>query len=121
MLAEKEILSYGNDGDGGLEVVTLACGLVGGDTVLPYMPGSVAGVIVQLTENQNHYQSLRFAEEFLGKIPIVHIEDVCEAHIFCMEKSSIQGRFLCFNSYISSAEMAEYYQKHYPEFRIKPE
>ncbi|KAH7519500.1 hypothetical protein FEM48_Zijuj08G0043100 [Ziziphus jujuba var. spinosa] len=43
-LAEKEILRFGNQKDGGeLEVVSLACGLVGGDTLLPSTPHS--GVI----------------------------------------------------------------------------
>ncbi|XP_034709610.1 anthocyanidin reductase ((2S)-flavan-3-ol-forming)-like [Vitis riparia] len=120
-LAEKEILSFGNNSNGGLEVVTLACGLVGGDTLLSYTPASVAVLIAQLTDNPYHYQLLRFLEESLGKIPIIHIDDVCEAHIFCMEKPSIHGRFLCTNSYISSAEITDYYQKNHPQFDIKPE
>ncbi|XVF22406.1 hypothetical protein REPUB_Repub12eG0169700 [Reevesia pubescens] len=121
-LAEKELLNYeSNARDGGLEVVTLACGVVGGDTVLSYTPGSVASLISMLTNHSSPYRAWRFTEELLGKIPIVHINDVCEAHIFCMENPSISGRFLCASSYVSSAEIANFYQLYYPEFHVKQE
>ncbi|KAK7258528.1 hypothetical protein RIF29_24108 [Crotalaria pallida] len=120
---EKYILRYGNNNEngGGLEVVTLPCGLVGGDTLLSFTPGSVEVLISQLTQNAIGYKSLRFLEELLGKVPLVHIDDVCEAHIFCMENASISGRFLCASSYISSEEIAAHYAQHYPEFNIKKE
>ncbi|KAK2995523.1 hypothetical protein RJ640_003951 [Escallonia rubra] len=120
-LAEKEILSTNNDNDGELEVVTLPCGLVGGDTYLSYTPTSVSVILSQITESANEYQSLKFLEELLGKVPLVHIEDVCEAHIFCMNERSITGRFLCASSYVSSAEIANHYHKNYPEFHLKQE
>ncbi|KAL5572075.1 hypothetical protein UlMin_021672 [Ulmus minor] len=95
-LTEKELLSFENKNGGGLEVVTLVCGLVGGDTLLSFTPLN-------------------------GKIPIVHIQDVCEAHIFCMENPSLKGRFLCASSFISSIEIAAYYQENYPKFHVEKE
>lgn len=120
-LAEREILSYGNSKNAGLEVVTLACGLVGGDALLLFTPLSVAVFLCQLTSSAIEYQSLRFLEELLGKIPIIHIDDVCDAHIFCIENPSINGRFLCASSSVSSAEIASYYQQRYPKLQVKPE
>ncbi|KAL5571387.1 hypothetical protein UlMin_020984 [Ulmus minor] len=120
-LAEKELLSFENKNGGGLEVVTLACGLIGGDTVLPFTPGSSGNLISQLTNNEVNYNSLRYLEELNGKIAVVHIEDVCEAHIFCMENPSLKGRFLCASSFISSAKIAAYYQENYPTFHVKKE
>ncbi|XP_062091438.1 NADPH HC-toxin reductase 1-like [Humulus lupulus] len=119
-MAEKELLSLGLNGDGGkMEVVTLACGLVGGDTVLPYTPLTMALFISQLTNNETHYKTLKYLEELLGKVPVVHIDDVCEAHIFCMETPhSLHGRFLCATSYISSAQIATYYQQNYPQLHV---
>ena len=71
-VAEKEILSHGENKTGGLEVVSLACGLVGGETLLPYTPESVGLFISQLTDHENRYQALKFLEELLGKVPIIH-------------------------------------------------
>ncbi|XP_045813147.1 dihydroflavonol 4-reductase-like isoform X2 [Trifolium pratense] len=62
-LAERELLmSYGKDknGSGGVEVVTLAVGLVGGDALLSYIPPSVAVITSQLKDSEAVYQSLRF-------------------------------------------------------------
>ena len=102
-------------------MLTLVCGLVGGDTLLPYTPATLAVFVSQLTNHEIHYNSLKYLEELLGKIPIVHIDDVCEAHIFCMENHSILGRLLCASSYISSAEIASYYQQNYPQYHVQKE
>lgn len=121
-MAEKEVLGYGSsEKDGGMKVVTLACGIVGGDTVLSYTPGSVTAFISQVTHNARSYRSVKYAEELLGKLPIVHVNDVCEAHIFCMEKPSISGRFLIASAFVSAAQLAGCYQLHYPEFNVKAE
>ncbi|CAL5437643.1 unnamed protein product [Camellia sinensis] len=107
-LAEKEVLSYNEIQHGKLEVVSLACALVGGDILLSYLPATctLSAIISQLTSNLPYYNALRFLQEFLGSIPLLHIDDVCEAHIFCMEKQSLRGRFICEN---------------YPQLRISPE
>lgn len=114
-------MTYGKDenGSGGVEVVSLACGLVGGEGLLNYISSSVAVIISPLKDNETAYQSLKFLEDLCGKIPLVHIDDVCEAHIFCAEVPSINGRFLVANSYVSSAEIAKYYFQNYPQFNLK--
>ncbi|KAI9182260.1 hypothetical protein LWI28_023666 [Acer negundo] len=111
-LTEEQILSYRTSSDiGELEMVTLPLGVVGWDTFQSHTPLSVALFISSLTNGEFTYQALRFLEELVGKLPIVHNDDVCEAHIFCMEQPSIHGRFLCENSYVSSSEIADYCRK----------
>ncbi|XP_015968388.1 putative anthocyanidin reductase [Arachis duranensis] len=122
-LSEKEMLSYNNNenGCGELEVVTIPCGLIGGDTIQSFASGSIALCLSLITGNSETYKTLKFLESLLGKVPLVHIDDVCEAHILCMENSSMKGRFLCASSYVSIAEIAGYYIQHYPEFNVKQE
>lgn len=113
---EKEILNFGKDG---FEAVSLGCGLVGGTTLLSNISSSMAVILSVVTGDEICYNQLKFIEEVDGKVPIVHIEDVCEAHIFAMENSdSMNGRFLCASSFVSSAEIASYYQEKYPEFHV---
>lgn len=102
-----------------MEVVSLTVGLVGGDALLNYLPTSVAVLIAQLKDNEDIHQSLKFIEDICGKIPQVHVDDVCEAHILCAEDPSINGRFLLANSYASSVEIANYYLQNHPEFNLK--
>ncbi|KAK6129953.1 hypothetical protein DH2020_036347 [Rehmannia glutinosa] len=116
-LAEREILKYNNI-NGKLEVVSLVCGLVGGDTLLSYVPSSVQIVLSQLKGNQLQLTALRFLQELFGSVPLVHAEDVCDAHIFCIEKSSLGGRFLCAAESCTIEEMANFYQEMHPEFQI---
>ncbi|KAG5563418.1 hypothetical protein RHGRI_005990 [Rhododendron griersonianum] len=121
-LAEMEVLSYNENGNGNLEVVSLACGLVGGDnTLLSYLTASVAVMVSQITGDLSAYNSLRFLQELLGSIPMVHIDDVREAHIFCIEKESLRGRFLCTPADPTAKEIANYYQENYPRLKISEE
>nr|XP_043622312.1 putative anthocyanidin reductase [Erigeron canadensis] len=118
--SEQELLKIGEDvkaNDHELEIVTLTCGLVGGASYLPHLAGSVLTLLSQVLNNAASYNNaLRHMEELLGKIPIVHIDDVWRAHIFCAETPSVQGRFLCARAYISSSEIAKYYQETYPQY-----
>ncbi|XP_074279689.1 NADPH HC-toxin reductase 1-like [Silene latifolia] len=116
--SEREVLKFGESGN--LEVVSLVCGVVGGETLLPYVPVSLAVCVSQLKNEESiAFGQLRFTEEICGKIPVIHIEDTCDAHIFCIEKDSINGRFLCASDFVSSADIAAYYTQKFPELSVK--
>ncbi|GMH23841.1 hypothetical protein Nepgr_025684 [Nepenthes gracilis] len=123
ILAEKEIMKFENHSEDGrsIEVVTLVCGLVGGDTPCSHLSRSLSMILSPLTNDKIAYHSLRFLEELLGKVPIIHIDDVCEAHIFCMEQPSISGRFLCASFFVQSSEIALYYAQSCPHLQVKQE
>nr|GLL16662.1 anthocyanidin reductase ((2S)-flavan-3-ol-forming)-like [Ipomoea trifida] len=115
-LAEKGVLETNDDGL--LEVVSLGLGVVGGDTCLSYCPLSTSLLFSQLTGDKVTREALIFIEDLMGKIPIVHIEDVCDAHIFAIKAANMSGRFLLANSYLSIAEIAAYLRHNYPEFHV---
>ncbi|KAG5069341.1 hypothetical protein JHK85_001718 [Glycine max] len=56
---ETSVLSICGENGGGLEVVSLACGLVGGDTLMSYTPLSVTLLSSQAQDNEAAYQSLK--------------------------------------------------------------
>ncbi|KAJ8768498.1 hypothetical protein K2173_022591 [Erythroxylum novogranatense] len=119
-LAEKEVLRY-NDIEGTkLEVVALACGLVGGHstTVMSSVPSSTCVIFSQLLGDPFVFEALRFLQELLGSVPLVHIHDVCEAHIFSMERPSMKGRFLCTSVNPTVREMSIYYEENHRDFKL---
>lgn len=122
-LGGKEVLRFGCDQEDGksmaMEVVCLDLGLVGGDTLLPCMSSSLLVMASPVKNDETEIKPLLFLEELLGKVPIVHMDDVCEAHIFCMEQKSMNGRFLCASSFVSSAEIAQYYSQAFPQLRVQ--
>ncbi|KAK3016045.1 hypothetical protein RJ639_007532 [Escallonia herrerae] len=122
-LAEKEILSYNDVENGKLEVVTLPCALVGagGDTVLSYLPTSTNVILSQLTGKLYAFRALQLLQELLGSGPLVHVDDVCEVHIFCMDKPSLKGKFICAACDPTIREMVDYYRKSYPDLETSEE
>ena len=121
-LAEKEVLSYNENKSGDeLQVASLACGLVGGGTLQNQVSGSMGAVLSQLTGSLFHYEGLKFLQELLGTIPLIHVDDVCEAHIFCIEKPTMKGRFLCSAVNATIIEIADFYRENYPKFKITEE
>ncbi|BFG31918.1 hypothetical protein CerSpe_181920 [Prunus speciosa] len=120
-LAERAVLSYNDIDNGKPEVVTLPCGLVGGETLLSYLATSVGVLISQLTGDSFGYNGLKLMQEVNGSVPLVHIEDVCQAHIFCMEQPSMSGRFCCAVASPNINEIASYFQENYSEHKIAKE
>nr|XP_023870291.1 putative anthocyanidin reductase [Quercus suber] len=119
---EKELIPYNNEYDNSrLEVVTLVCGLVGGEILVPYVPSSVETILALLAGNLFFLNALKFLQELLGSIPLVHIEDICQARIFCMEKPSMKGRFLCAATNPTIREVSSYFQEKFPEYQIGKE
>ncbi|XP_057527539.1 putative anthocyanidin reductase [Amaranthus tricolor] len=104
-----------------MEVVTLALGLVAGEASRSHYHeySSPALIVSQITKSEFGNSSLKLLEQLLGKLPILHIEDACQALIFSMVKDSLHGRFLCASDYVSSAEIAHYFHKNYPEFQVQ--
>lgn len=118
-LSEEELLRH-NESEGGraFEVVTLACGLVGGDTIQPILWSSIPVVVAPLTGNEMHHNSLKFMQALCGSVPLVHIEDACEAHLFCMDQPSMAGRFLCAVGYPNMEDYVARFAARYPEHKI---
>ena len=94
---------------------------MGGETLLPYVPSSMETILSLLSGNLLFSNILKFLQELLGSIPLVHIEDICQAHIFCMEKPSMKGRFLCVDTNPTIREIASYFQEKFPEYQIGKE
>ncbi|KAE8683853.1 1-acyl-sn-glycerol-3-phosphate acyltransferase delta isoform 1 [Hibiscus syriacus] len=123
-VAEKEALRYNGEANangGKLEVVSLACGLVGGETLLSFVPLSMAVMFSQLIGNLSTFVALEYLEQLLGSVPIVHIDDVCEAHVFCMEKPSMDGRFICAAANPTITQIAAHFRDNYSQHQIPQE
>ncbi|TVU38081.1 hypothetical protein EJB05_11431, partial [Eragrostis curvula] len=122
-LCEKEVLNYNSNGDSpqsrAFEVVTLLLGLVGGDTLLPFLHGSLQAIVWPLTGAEAAHNALKFLQALQGAVPLVHVDDVCEAHVFCMERPSIVGRFLCAAAWPNMQDIVGHHARKYPE-RLNP-
>ncbi|KAK4803159.1 hypothetical protein SAY86_001362 [Trapa natans] len=116
-LAEKEVLKYNEMEDCGLEVVSLNCAMVAGETIL----SDVSRLLIAPILGGEAFSGLKLLQDLLGMVPLVHIDDACEALIFSAEQRSMKGRFLCSAADIPIREISAYFQENYPKFEIAEE
>jgi len=114
-LAEKAAIEYGLN-NGQMEVVTIAPGYVGGPGITSTFSYSCGEILSPITGN---YEPLKLNELFLGSIPIVHIDDLCEAHIFLMEQPNVQGRHICSVCSFTVSQLMDFIHKRYPHFTLQ--
>ena len=119
-LSEEELLSYNESSPGRSRWSPWrpACALVGGDTIQPYLWSSIPVITAPLTGNELYRNSLLFLQALLGSVPRPHVEDVHEAHVFCMEQPSMAGRFLCAAGYPNMRDFVDRFAAKYPEIKI---
>ncbi|KAF0902818.1 hypothetical protein E2562_019135 [Oryza meyeriana var. granulata] len=121
MMSEKELLSYNDGGSPAFEVVTLPCGLVAGDTVLRRVPETLESAVSPVSGQEPYFLLLRLLQAMLGSMPLVHVDDVCDALVFCMEQPSLTGRFLCSAAYPTIHDITDCYATKYPHLAVLKE
>jgi nucleoside-diphosphate-sugar epimerase len=52
-----------------------------------------------------------------GCVPLAHIQDACDAHIFLMDAPAAEGRYLCAGGSRGMAQIARLLSSHYPPFK----
>ncbi|CAL5054060.1 unnamed protein product [Urochloa decumbens] len=97
------------------EVVTLACSVV--DTLLSD-GASVSRVVSPVTRDASRFGALRMAQRLAGSVPLVHVDDVCNALVFCMERPSMAGRFLCAAAYPTITDIVGHFAAKYPHLEL---
>lgn len=118
-LAEKELLGYNEREPRAFEVVSLVCALVGGDTIQPYLWSSIPVIVAPLTGVEPYHNSFLFLQALLGSVPLVHVEDACEAHAFCMDQPSMAGRFLCAAGFPNMRNIVDHFATKHPDIEIR--
>ena len=52
-----------------------------------------------------------------GCVPLAHVQDACDAHVFLMEAPCAEGRYLCAAGGYAAAHLARLLASRYPPFR----
>jgi hypothetical protein len=103
-------------------VVTLPLGLVAGDTVLGRVPETLVHAVSPVSRDEFGFAFLRLLQRLLGSLPLVHVDDVCDALVFCMERRpSIAGRFLCAAAYPTIHDVVGHFASKFPRLDILKE
>eukprot|EP01018_Ginkgo_biloba_P011314 Gb_22280 [translate_table: standard] len=112
-LAEQAAFDFAKENN--IDVVSIIPVTVAGSFFTSTTPTSVQVVLSLITGNLELYGILKAVESRIGSVSFVHIEDICNAHIYLMEQASAQGRYICSVHSCTVSGLAELFYECYPQ------
>ncbi|XP_061348552.1 putative anthocyanidin reductase [Gastrolobium bilobum] len=97
----------------GIDLVSIITSTVAGPFFTANVPSSVKVLLSPLTGGTEYFKILSALNARMGSISLVHIEDICSAHIFLMEHAKAEGRYLCSSQSCTFSNMATLLSKQY--------
>ncbi|PON93417.1 NAD(P)-binding domain containing protein [Trema orientale] len=94
-----------------LDFITIIPTLVIGPFLMPSMPPSLITGLSLITGNESHYFIIRQGQ-------FVHLDDLCNAHIFLYEHPKAEGRYIASSHDATIYELANLLKEKYPEYNI---
>lgn len=108
-LAEKAAWDFAKENN--IDFISVIPTLVVGPFIMPTMPPSMITALALITGNEPHYSILK-------QIQLVHLDDLCLAHIFLLEHPKAEGRYICSSDDVTILELAKMLKERYPEYNI---
>ncbi|XP_006656310.1 putative anthocyanidin reductase [Oryza brachyantha] len=121
LLSERELLAYNAGESPAFEVVTVPCAVVAGATLQEHSTTGLDCLASPLSRDERCFGALRMLQRLMGSVPVVHVDDVCDALVFCMERPSMTGRFLCSAAYPTLADIVDHFAGKYPHLDLLKE
>ncbi|XP_017243001.1 putative anthocyanidin reductase isoform X2 [Daucus carota subsp. sativus] len=100
--------------DKGIDLVSVITTTVAGPFLTSNIPSSIQVLLSPLTGDPDFFPILSAVNSRMGSIAVVHIEDVCNAHIFLMEHSKSEGRYICCTQSCELSDLVHRLAKVYP-------
>ncbi|XP_026392449.1 putative anthocyanidin reductase isoform X5 [Papaver somniferum] len=120
LISEETAFQYANER--GIDLVSVIPTTVAGPFLTPTVPASVRVLLSPITGNTGDpelYPILSAVHTRMGSISVVHIEDICNAHIFLMEEARAKGRYICSSQSCTMSQLEAYLALEYPPYTTK--
>ncbi|TVU08575.1 hypothetical protein EJB05_41984, partial [Eragrostis curvula] len=101
----------------GVHLVSLVIPTVAGPFLTPSVPTSIQLLLSPITGDPKLYSLLASVHSRFGCVPLSHVQDVCDAHVFLMESPRAEGRYLCAGGSHPMAQIAQLLASRYPPFK----
>ncbi|XP_047977680.1 putative anthocyanidin reductase [Salvia hispanica] len=112
LLSEEASFQFAKEN--GIHLISVITTTVGGPFLTPTVPSSLRVLLSPLTGDPNFLPIFSSVNARMGSIALVHIEDICNAHVFLMEHADAEGRYLCCARSCVASELTELLKKVYP-------
>lgn len=64
-----------------------------------------------ITGNEAHYSILK-------QVQLVHLDDLCDTHVFLYEHPDANGRYICSSHDATIYDLAKMFRARYPQYNI---
>ncbi|KAL3645476.1 hypothetical protein CASFOL_010656 [Castilleja foliolosa] len=98
----------------GIDLVSLITTTVGGPFLTPTVPISTQVLLSPVTGDAKMLSILESVSSRMGSIAMVHIEDICSAHIFLIDHPNAEGRYICCTRSCLMSELVLLLKNDYP-------
>ncbi|WJX50850.1 hypothetical protein P8452_37098 [Trifolium repens] len=109
--AEEAAFKFAQEND--IDIVSVITSTVAGPFFTANVPSSVKVLLSPLTGETENYKIISAVNARMGSIALVHIEDICNAHIFLMENAKAEGRYICTTQSCTLSNLAALVSKEY--------
>nr|AVI16676.1 dihydroflavonol-4-reductase [Ribes rubrum] len=94
-----------------IDLVSVIPPLVVGPFLMPTMPPSLITGLSPITRTESHYGIVKQGQ-------FVHLDDLCNAHIYVFENPKAEGRYMCSACDATIIELAKLLNLKYPEYNV---
>ncbi|XP_057965707.1 putative anthocyanidin reductase [Malania oleifera] len=112
LLTEKAAFQFA--AENGIDLVSVTTTTVGGPYFTSAVPSSIQVLLSPMTGEPEYHRILSAVNSRMGSIALVHIEDICNAHIFLMEETRAEGRYVCCTQSCLISELVNCLAQEYP-------
>ncbi|OEL30037.1 Dihydroflavonol-4-reductase [Dichanthelium oligosanthes] len=103
--------------ENGLHLVSVILPTVAGPFLTPSVPTSIQLLLSPITGAPTLYSLLASVHSRFGCLPLAHVQDACDAHVFLAESPRAEGRYLCAAGGHPMAQVARLLASRYPPFK----
>eukprot|EP00257_Ricinus_communis_P018369 XP_015577076.1 putative anthocyanidin reductase [Ricinus communis] len=112
LLSEGAAFKYAQQN--GIDLVSVITTTVAGPFLTSSIPASIQVLLSPVTGDSKFNPILSAVNARMGSIALVHIDDICSAHIFLMEQSQAEGRYICCMNSCLMNELINHLAEEYP-------
>ncbi|GER43187.1 NAD(P)-binding Rossmann-fold superfamily protein [Striga asiatica] len=112
LLTERAAFQFAEEN--GIDLISVITTTVGGSFLMPSVPKSIQVLMSPVTGDSKFLSILNSVNSRMGSIALVHIEDICRAHVFLMEHAKAEGRYICCTRSCTLSELVELIINEYP-------
>ncbi|KAG5546370.1 hypothetical protein RHGRI_018523 [Rhododendron griersonianum] len=112
LLTEEAAFQFAKQNE--VDLVSVITTTVAGSFLTETVPASIRVLLSPITGDPMFSSILSAVNSRMGSIALVHVEDICSAHMFLMEHARAEGRYICSARSCVMSELVDHLAKEYP-------